>query len=81
MRPNDTDFLAIDRRCQCPTQTPDGLRGRRPPIRIYGPTAQAIAASGLLASSTPFGSYLCPKCKGKILYTAGDCHLAQRKSS
>lgn len=81
MRTNDVDFLPITRRCQCPTETPDGKRGRLPPLRIYGPAAEAIAKSGILASSTPFESYRCGKCKGQMVYTAGDCHLALRKSS
>lgn len=75
MNPNDPDLMAVNRRCQCRVEH-EGIKGRRPPIRIYGPTADAIARAGVVATSTPFGTYRCPTCKGVLFLTVGDVHLA-----
>lgn len=71
------DLLGIERRCQCRVHNPDGKLGRHPPLRFFYAAVEAVARSGILASSTPVMSYRCPTCKSYLYLTAGDCHLGR----
>lgn len=70
------DLLAIEHRCYCRVEH-NGVKGRRPPIRIVAAAADAIRKAGILASSTPTGTYRCPTCKGELVLTAGDLHMGR----
>lgn len=75
IHPHDPDLKPINRRCQCPGE------GKRPAFFIYAPTARAIAQQSNVASSTPFATSRCGKCKGVLMLTVGDCHLAPLRGS
>lgn len=69
------DLQPVERRCQCPPG-PSG-EGRRPPLRFYSKSAEAVARAGILASSTPLLSYRCHGCKQYTILTAADLGLAR----
>ena len=73
--PPTADLQPVERRCQCPPG-PSG-EGRRPPLRVYAKSVDAVARAGILASSTPLLSYRCHGCKQYTILTAGDLGLAR----